>query len=371
MTYYLDNAATTAVLPCARQAALEAMDRFGNPGSLHALGREARVLLDASRETVAAALSCAPDCVYFTSGGSESINTALRGAAFKNKHLGKHIVSTAVEHDATLNTLKALADEGFSVTLVPPERDGRIDVSRLQAALRPDTILVSLMAVCNETGALLPVLSAAELRNGLCPQALLHVDAVQGFCKIPLNLSGVDLLSISAHKLGALKGSGVLYVRKGLHLRPMITGGGQENGLRSGTEAMPQIAAFAAAAGERTAEFTENTVRMKALKERLLCGLRALPGCEINMPEETAPHIVNFSMCRGRSEVWLRALSDMGLYLSGGSACARGKRSHVLAAMGLPKQNIDAALRASFCPETPEEAVDALLLALPQVGRLF
>lgn len=370
--YYLDNAATTAVLPCARQAALAAMDRYGNPGSLHALGRDARALLDESRRSVAAALGCAPETLYFTSGGSESINTALRGAAHKNEHLGRHLVSTAVEHDATLNTLRALADEGFTVTLVPPERDGSVAAERIAAALRPDTILVSLMAVCNETGAVLPLAETRAAAAAACPQALLHVDAVQGFGKLPLDVSACDLLSVSAHKLGALKGSGALYVRRGLVLRPLIAGGGQEGGLRSGTEAMPQIAAFAAAARERSAHLAENAARMAALRERLIAGVRAL-GYAVNMPEEAlrAPHIVNFSPCRGRSEVWLRALSDMGLYLSGGSACARGKRSHVLAAMGLPKNNIDAALRVSFCPETPAEAVDALLAALPQVGRLF
>lgn len=371
MTYYLDNAATTAVLPCARQAALEAMDRFGNPGSLHALGRDARKLLDESREVTAAALSCAPEELFFTSGGSESINTALRGAALKNKHMGKHIVSTAVEHDATLNTLKTLSDEGFQVTLVAPERDGRVDAAKLKAALRSDTILISLMAVCNETGAILPLEEMKNAIREICPRALLHVDAVQGFCKIPLDLRGIDLLSVSAHKLGALKGSGALYVRRGLYLRPLISGGGQENGLRSGTEAMPQIAAFAAAAGARSGHFAENTAHMQALRDRLLEGLRAQPGYSINTPDEAAPHIVNFSPCRGRSEVWIRALSDKGIYLSGGSACSRGKRSHVLGAMGLPKQNTDAALRVSFCPETPAEAVDALLAALPETGRLF
>ena len=370
MEYYLDNAATTAVLPAARAAALEAMDRFGNPGSLHALGRDARNLLDASRAAVAAALGCGPEELFFTSGGSESINTALRGGAFKNKHRGRHLVSTAVEHDATLNTLRTLRDEGFEITLVKPERDGAVPAARLRAALRPDTVLVSLMAVCNETGALLPVGETAAAIREICPEALLHVDAVQAFCKIPMDLSGVDLLSVSAHKLGALKGSGALYVRGGLHLRPLITGGGQENGLRSGTEAMPQIAAFAAAAEKRSAQLGESAAHMSALRDRLIAGLRA-QGCAVNTPEACAPHIVDFSPCKGRSEVWLRALSDEGLYLSGGSACARGKRSHVLEAMGLPKQNIDAALRASFCPETPAEAVDALLEALPRVGRLF
>ena len=364
MEYYLDNAATTAVLPAARAAAERAMDEFGNPGSLHEAGRRARAMLGESREAVAAALGCKPQRITFTSGGSESINTALLGAAHKNRHLGRHIVSTQIEHDATLKS------QGWEITLVPPETDGTVSPGAVADALREDTALVSLMAVCNETGAILPLRETRAAMERVCPKALFHVDAVQGFCKIDLPLSCADALSLSAHKIGGLKGSGALYLREGIALPPLIYGGNQENGLRSGTEAMPQIAAFAAAAKERGARFAEDTARMRALRDRLIAGARAL-GCAVNSPENGAPHIVNISPLRGRSEVFIRALSDRGIYVSGGSACARGKKSHVLTAMRLPGKNVDAALRISFCPETPQDAPEVFLSALEDAMKLF
>ena len=370
MEHYLDNAATTAVLPCARTAALAAMEEFGNPGSLHAKGTAARKLLDDSRKALAAALGCKPACVTFTSGGSESINTALRGAMQKNRSVGKHIVSTQIEHDATLNTLKALQNQGFEVTLVAPEMDGSVSAEAIRAALRPDTALVSLMAVCNETGAVLPLREAKAAMSRICPKALLHVDAVQAFCKIELPMEVIDLMSLSAHKLGGLKGSGALYLRDGLQLQPLIYGGNQENGLRSGTEAMPQIAAFAAAAGERMANFKENCEKMAALRDKLIGEAQKL-GCRINTPETCAPHIVNLSPCTGRSEVYIRVLSDQGIYVSGGSACGRGKKSHVLTAMRVSGKNADAALRVSLCPETTEADVDAFLAALAATKKMF
>ena len=370
MEHYLDNAATTAVLPCAREAALAAMEEFGNPGSLHAKGTAARKLLDDSRKTLAQALGCKPACLTFTSGGSESTNTALRGAAQKNRGAGKHIVSTQIEHDATLNTLKALQNQGFEVTLVAPEMDGSVSAEAIRAALRPDTGLVSLMAVCNETGAILPLREAKAAMKQICPKALLHVDAVQAFCKIDLPMDIIDLMSLSAHKLGGLKGSGALYVREGLQLQPLIFGGNQENGLRSGTEAMPQIAAFAAAAAERITNFKENREKMAALRDKLMGEARKM-GCQINTPANCAPHIVNLSPCAGRSEVYIRVLSDQGIYVSGGSACGRGKKSHVLTAMRVSGKNADAALRVSLCPETTQENIDAFVTALAAAKKMF
>ncbi len=370
MEHYLDNAATTAVLPAAGAAALRAMEEFGNPGSLHAAGARARKLLEDSRRTLADALGVRPACITFTSGGSESINTALRGAVQKNRHLGRHIVSTQIEHDATLNTLKALQNQGCEVTLAAPEMDGSVSAEAIRAALRPDTVLVSLMGVCNETGAILPIAQAAQAIREICPGALLHVDAVQAFCKIDLPMGVIDLMSLSAHKLGGLKGSGALYVRPGLQLQPLIYGGNQENGLRSGTEAMPQIAAFAAAAGERMAHFGEHTAHMAALRDKLIAGAKDL-GCRINTPRQCAPHIVNLSPCVGRSEVYIRVLSDRGIYVSGGSACSRGKKSHVLTAMRVSGKNADAALRVSLCPETSEEDISAFLTALADAKKMF
>lgn len=371
MQAYLDNAATTAVLPQAAQAAVSAMTEcYGNPSSLHPLGRQARALLQTARAQVAAAIGCAPECVVFTSCGTESINMSLRAAARKNRHLGRHIVSTAIEHDATLNTLKALEQEGFSVTLVAPERDGSVSAEKLCAALRPDTIALSVMAVNNETGALLPVGQAAAALKRLQPNALVHVDGVQALCKQPLELAHVDLASFSAHKIGGMKGCGALYVRKGLSIAPLLLGGGQENGLRSGTEGMPQIAAFGAACEARMRSRDADIARMRALRGRLIEGARGL-GAQINSPQDAAPHIVNLSMCRGRSEVYIRALGERGVCVSGGSACTRGKASHVLLAQGLPKNNIDAALRVSLCPESTQEMVDAFVDGLAQAIQLF
>ena len=356
---YLDNAATTRVIPEAREAALNAMDVcYGNPGSVHSKGREASALLAACRKKVAAAIGAPEGCVTFTSGGSESINTALSGAAFKNKHLGKHIITTQIEHDATLNTLRRLEQDGFEVTYVAPRRDGSVSLDSLCAAMREDTILMSLMGVCNETGALLPVSEAAAALKKINPKALVHMDAVQLFCKREMSLRDIDLCSFSAHKIGALKGSGALYIRSGLKLRPLIYGGNQEGGMRSGTEAMPQIAAFAAAAERRAGALRESIAHYEKLK-KLLIDTLGEKGVyfELNTPENSSAHVVNISLCKLRSEVLIRMLSDKGIYVSGGSACAKGKKSHVLSAMRLSPKNIDAALRISFCPENTEQDV--------------
>lgn len=370
MEYYLDNAATTAPISCARAAAERAMDCFGNPGSLHAMGRSARELLEDSRKTLAAALGVEPGTVVFTSGGTESINTALRCGSRKNHHVGMHLVSTQIEHDATLNTLKELRQQGWEVTLAPPEMDGSVTIDTLRESLRPETALVSVMGVCNETGAVLPLRELKTAMKEICPRALLHVDGVQTFGKIALPMDCIDLLSLSSHKIGGLKGSGALYIRKGLTLPPLLTGGNQENGMRSGTEAMPQIMAFAAAAKERMAHFDRDQAHMYALRDRVISGARA-QGWTVNTPEKGAPHVVNLSTCKGRSEVYIRILSDRGIYVSGGSACARGKKSHVLTAMRLPGKNVDAALRVSFCPETPAEAAEAFLAALKEAEAMF
>ncbi|MBR3865371.1 MAG: cysteine desulfurase [Clostridia bacterium] len=356
---YLDNAATTAVIPEALSAAENAMQVcYGNAGSVHDKGRQAGALLNECRKTVAAAMGVDSGCVTFTSGGTESINTALRGAAFKNKHLGKHIITSAVEHDATLNTLRSLEQEGFEVTVIAPEKDGSVSLEKIVSAIREDTILMSLMGVCNETGAFLPYAEAAAELKKRNSKALFHLDAVQLFCKAEMDLKNVDFCSVSAHKIGALKGSGALYIKKGLVIRPLIYGGGQESGMRSGTEAIPQIAAFAAAAKKRSEALSESIAHYGKLKKLLLDTIKASGVYfELNTPENSSGHIINISPCKLRSEVLIRILSDKGIYVSGGSACARGKKSHVLSAMKVSPKNIDAALRVSFCPETSDADV--------------
>lgn len=371
MSIYFDNAATTAPIPEAVAAAMAAMgDIFGNPSSLHEEGRKARELLESARNEVALSLGCAPDRVFFTSGGSESINTAIRGAALKNKHLGRRIVSTAIEHDAVLNTLRELKNEGFEVVLIPPERDGTINADRVLEAVTADTALVSMQGINNETGAVLPCAQVAAEYKRICPNGLFHLDGVQNFLKRPMTLENVDLASVSAHKIGGLKGCGALYIKKGLTLRPMIYGGGQEKGMRSGTEGMPQIAAFGAACKVRLESMEKNAAHMAEIKSFIIKTAKD-KGWAVNTPENSADHIVNLSTCKGRSEVYIRVLSDEGIYVSGGSACARGKASHVLEAMRLPKKNIDAALRVSLCPESRMEDAAIFCEALDKASKMF
>lgn len=371
MAAYLDNSATTAVLPQAAEAALRAMrEGYGNPSSLHEMGRSAKKMLEGARAALALAFGCEEGCVYFTSGGSESINTAIMGAAFKNKHRGRHILSTAIEHDAVLNSLNELKNQGYEITLAKPERDGTIDLEKFLSLIRDDTILVTMQGINNETGAVLPYKEAAARYKEKVPFGLFHLDGVQSFLKRPMPLENVDLASVSAHKIGGLKGSGALYIRKGLTIKPLIYGGGQEKGMRSGTEGMPQIAAFAEAALYRREHMEESRLHMAEIKAAIIKGAKEL-GAAVNTPENSADHIVNLSMLKGRSEVYIRILSDMGVYVSGGSACARGKRSHVLAAMGLPARNIDAALRVSLCPENTMGDAQTFLKGLEQAAKMF
>ena len=367
MFHYFDNAATTQVRPEAAQAALEAMTQeWGNPSSVYQFGGRAAALVKDCRRDVAQALGCQPEEVYFTSCGTESDNWAIRSGVELNRRRGKHIITTAIEHAAVLEPCRELERQGWEVTYLAPDKQGRIDPSQLEAALREDTVLVSMMLVNNELGTVLPVKEAARaIKKSGCP-ALLHCDAVQGFLKVPFTPKelGVDLLSISGHKIHAPKGIGALYIKKGLKLPPMIRGGGQESGLRSGTEATGQIAALAAAArlGRETME--ADLKHMAALREETAARLTAqVPGLKV-LVEQGAPHILPVTMPGYKSEVVVRYLSDRGVYLSSGSACHKGKPSHVFAALKLPKAELDGALRISFSAETGEEDVEALVQAL-------
>lgn len=367
MFHYFDNAATTQVRPEAAQAALKAMtEEWGNPSSVYQFGGRAAALVKDCRRDVAQALGCQPEEVYFTSCGTESDNWAIRSGVELNRRKGKHIITTAIEHAAVLEPCRELERQGWEVTYLAPDKQGRIDPSQLEAALREDTVLVSMMLVNNELGTVLPVKEAARaIKRSGCP-ALLHCDAVQGFLKVPFTPKelGVDLLSISGHKIHAPKGIGALYIKKGLKLPPMIRGGGQESGLRSGTEATGQIAALAAAArlGRETME--ADLKHMAALREKTAARLTAqVPGLKV-LVEQGAPHILPVTMPGYKSEVVVRYLSDRGVYLSSGSACHKGKPSHVFAALKLPKAELDGALRISFSAETGEEDVEALVQAL-------
>ena len=362
---YFDYAATTPVRPEAAQAMVEAMGQFGNPSSRYPWGRQAAERVRGYRETVARALGCAPGELYFTSCGTESDNWAIRKGVELNRRKGKHIVTTAVEHAAVLETCKELEGQGYEVTYLKPDKTGRITAEAVAAALRPDTALVSMMLVNNEVGSVLPVADCVRAVKAYDSRILFHCDAVQGFLKLPYSVAslGVDLAAVSGHKLGALKGVGAMYVKKGVRLRPMITGGGQEDGMRSGTEATVQLAGFAAACEAAVADKTR-LERTAAIKEYTLERLRAaLPELKIISAGDAA-HICAVTLPGYKSEVIVRVLGDQGICISSGSACHKGKPSHVFAALGLPKPWLDGALRISFSPDSTREEADRLVAAL-------
>ena len=369
---YFDNAATTRVCPEAAQAALEVMTRdFGNPSSRYALGAAASERLASDRAVVAQALGCQPEEVIFTSCGTEGDNWAIQAALEAGKRKGKHIITTAIEHSAVLEPLRDLAARGYEVTYLRPDRSGHLSPSSLESALRPDTVLVSMMLVNNELGTLLPVREAAEaIRRSGCP-ALLHTDAVQGFLKVPFTPEslGVDLLTVSGHKIGAPKGIGALYIRRGLRVSPLFLGGGQERGLRPGTEPTPQIAALAAACRVWLDRRTEYTNCMKEIKDHFLLSLQsALPQVVVVSPGDV-PHICAISLPGYPSEMLLRELSDRDICVSAGSACRRGKPSYVFAATGRPKGELLGTLRVSFSPENTREEAEALVSALAEIAQ--
>ena len=368
MPIYLDHAATTPVCPQAAQAAYQAMtEGFGNPSARYALGQEAAARVKDWRAIIAGKLGCLPEELTFLSCGTEGDNWAIRAAVEYGRRTGRHIITTAIEHAAVLEPVKALAAQGYEVTYLKPDKTGHVSVEDLKAALRPDTILVSMMLVNNELGTLQPVAEAAQAIKASGSPALLHCDAVQAFLKVPFTPKdlGVDLLTLSGHKIRAPKGIGVQYIRKGLRLKPLLLGGGQEEGLRSGTEPTAQIAALAAAC----AAWTENTAaRIQTVKERTLAALAQVPGLEV-VSSGDAPHICAVSLPGYPSEMLVRDLSDRGICVSSGSACHKGKPSHVFAALGLPKRTLMGVLRVSFGPDSTPEEGEALAAALTQITQ--
>ena len=362
---YFDYAATTPVRPEAVQAMAEALGQFGNPSSRYEYARQAALRVKEDREDVARAFGCSPTELFFTSCGTEGDNWAIRRGVEVNRRRGRHIVTTAIEHAAVLETCRDLERQGYEVTYLKPDRAGRITAEQLTAALRPDTALVSMMLVNNETGVILPVAECVKAVKAFDPSILLHCDAVQGFLKTPEPLVrlGADLVTVSGHKVGAPKGVGALYIKKGVRLRPLLTGGGQEEGVRSGTEATAQIAAFAASVRANLAD-PGRLERAAAIKEYTLSKLKeAVPKLEV-ISAGDAPHICAVTLPGYKSEVIVRVLGDRGVCVSSGSACHKGKPSHVFAAMNLPKPWLDGALRLSFSPDSTQEEADALASAL-------
>lgn len=371
MFAYFDNSATTK--PCAEavQAVTEALtEDWGNPSALHSLGINAHRRVEAARLSVARALGAEPDRVFFTAGGTEADNWVVFSAAQKLGKRGKHVVTTQVEHHAILHPMKELEARGFEVSYLAPEADGTVTLEALRAALRPDTILVSVMMVNNEVGAVMPIQSMAKLTHRLAPNALFHTDAVQGFLKLPFRASTLDadLISVSSHKIHGPKGAGALYIRKGLSLPAFVHGGGQESGLRSGTEAVPNILGFGAACEAALPSLREDLARENEIKERIRAGLSAIGGVVLN-GAQTAPHIVSFAIPGVRSQGIINCLQDREVYVSAGSACAKGHRSHVLEAMGVAPEVIDGSVRASLSRFTTEAEADALIEAVAEAAR--
>ena len=363
---YLDNSATTK--PCA--ACVETMQHlllraWGNPSSVHQLGIDAERCLRTARGQVAKALGAEEGRVFFTSGGTEADNWAIFGTAERLAKRGRHIVTTAVEHHAVLHPMQKLESHGFEVTYLPPDETGFVSVEKLEAALRPDTILVSVMMVNNETGAVMPIRDMIRATRRKSPLALFHTDAVQGFFKLPFQAKtlGADLISISGHKIHAAKGVGALYVRPGLPLPPLILGGGQEQNFRSGTENLPGICGFGAACAAQLPRLTQDIAHMTVLRDACREKLAQVPGLVL-IGKQDAPHIVNLALPHLRSQGIINCLQDRDIYVSAGSACSRGHHSHVLEAMHLPPATIDSSIRVSFSAENTEEDIDALVEAL-------
>ena len=360
---YLDNSATTK--PCSE--AVDAMtkaltENWGNPSALYNFGIDTARQLRTARHTVAAAVGAEPDRVFFTSGGTEADNWAIFGTVKRLGKRGKHIITTAIEHHAILNCMKELEAQGYDVTYLQPDSLGRVTLDSLKAALRKDTILVSIMMVNNEVGSVMPISAMAKLTHKLCPDAIFHTDAVQGFLKVPFSAKtlGADLISVSSHKVHGPKGVGALYISPRLKSFPaLLLGGGQESNLRSGTEGTPAIFGFAAACGTVAATYKQDSQKEKALIDALVEKFTNLDGVHINGAHE-APHILSLSIPGVPTQNTINILQDHGICVSAGSACAKGHRSHVLDAMKVAPETIDGSFRISLSRETSQEEMDQL-----------
>ena len=339
---------------------------WANPSALYSFGFDAAKAIRSARSAVAAAMGAEPDRVFFTSGGTEADNWALLGTAKRFGKKNKHIVTTAIEHHAVLNCVKELESQGFEVTYLQPDDKGRITADSLKAALRKDTFLVSVMMVNNEVGSVMDISRMAKLTHKLCPDAIFHTDAVQGFLKIPFTAKtlGADLITVSSHKVHGPKGAGALYISPKLKSFPaLLVGGGQESGYRSGTEATPAIFGFGAACAAMQATFREDIARETALLDGLVEKLTAIEGVEINGAHE-APHILNLSIPGVPTQNTINLLQNADICVSAGSACAKGHRSHTLTAMGLSPEVMDGSFRVSLSRETTQEELDALVTVI-------
>lgn len=366
---YLDHAATTPVPKAVADAMYEVLTgQFGNPSSQYPMGQEAKQLVEGCRSVIAGALGCKSKNLYFTSCGTESDNWAIQAAVWQGRHNGRHIITTAVEHSAVLESCKWLEKQGCEVTYLQPDRDGNIRVEQVENALREDTVLVTMMLVNNETGCLFPVKETAQLLKAKKSKALLHSDAVQGFMKVDCDPVGwgVDMMSLSAHKIGGPKGIGALYIADSFrNVRPLLPGGGQESGLRSGTEATAQIAGFAKAVELRSEHLAQKLRHTAEIKEYCREKLLTIPGM-VSVGNGTAPHILSMALSGYPSANIVTDLGEKGICISAGSACHRGKSSHVVSTLGLDKRTAAGVIRISFAPDTNKEDIDTLCAALKE-----
>ena len=374
MEAYLDNSATTR---CSKAAAdkmvLLLTEDFGNPSSLHMKGVIAEKYINEAKKKIARTLKCQEKEIVFTSGGTESNNLAIIGSAMANQRAGKHIITTQVEHASVANTMKFLEDSGFEITYLGVDHDGRISLEELKAAMRPDTILVSIMQVNNEIGAVMPVEEAGRLIKEINPSTLFHVDAIQSYGKLhisPKNMN-CDLLSVSGHKIHGPKGSGFLYIKDKTKIKPIIYGGGQQKGMRSGTENVPAIAGLGVAAEEIYTDLDTKIEAMYELKSHFINEVTRIDGVTVNglTDKTSAPHIVSVSVQGVRAEVILHTLEDKNIYVSAGSACSSNKPavSATLKAIGLPKELLDSTVRFSFCVDTTIEEIDYAVKVMQDV----
>lgn len=367
MEHYLDNSATTKVSSSAADKVYEIMtENYGNPSSLHTKGIRAEEELNSARSAVAKAMGVTDSELYFTSGGTEANNLAVFGAVNLLKRRSNKIVTTAVEHSSIYEAMRHLEDEGFEVIYIKPDKSGHFTPESFQSAIDKNTILVSVMYVNNELGTILPIDKLKKIIEKNQSPAILHCDCVQAFGKIPLKLSklGVDSASVSGHKVHAPKGVGALYVRKNLHIKPLFFGGEQEKKLRPGTEALPLIVGFGQAV--REFDINRNFAYVRGLSSYAKEKLSGIEGIVINSPDDAIPYIINFSTLGIRSETMLHFLASKEIYVSSGSACAKGKPSHVLSAVGLDRETADSALRVSFCESNTKDDIDALISALKE-----
>lgn len=371
MEVYLDNSATTKAYPEVVSLVADIMTNdYGNASSMHLKGVDAEKYLKYSKATIAGIMKVKEKEIFFTSGGTELDNWALMGAAFANHRSGKHLITTKIEHPAILRTMEHLKELGFDITYLSVNQYGQISLEELRNAIRPDTILVSIMFVNNEVGAIQPIDEAGEIIKQTNPRTLFHVDAVQGFGKLRLlpKKWKIDMVSVSGHKIHGPKGTGFLYIDEKVKIKPIIYGGGQQNGYRSGTENVPGVAGLGKATELIYRNLVEDTHRLYCLKKKLVSGLLKIDHVKINGPQDEtgAPHIVSASIAGIRSEVMLHSLEDKGVYVSAGSACSSHKHtvSDTLSAMGLSTEYMDSTIRFSLSVFTTEEEIEYTLKCL-------